>query len=301
MSPQKTISTTAWILILSLSLIWGAVFLSARLALNEVGPLTIVAHRTFWAALLLWGVVAVRRIPLPHSPRIWIGFFGMGVLNNVIPFGLISWAQLHIESGLASILNASTAVFGVLVAAIFMADERLGPRKAIGVLVAFFGVAMTIGLDTLREFDLRSLAQIAMLVATLSYAFAGVWARKMLGDLPAVLAAAGMLTSAALVSVPAAWLLEAPLTLALDPVTLAALAYSAIFATALAYLIYYKVLTLAGSGNLLLVTMLIPLFAIALGALVLGEALPPNAFAGFLLLALGLVIIDGRLGRRFGV
>ncbi len=301
MSAQKSISPLAWLLIFALGTIWGAIFLASRLALYEVGPLTIVAHRTFWAALLLWAVVAARRIPLPREPRIWIGFLGMGVLNNVIPFGLINWSQQYIESGLASILNATTAVFGVLVAAIFMADERLGARKLTGVLIGFAGVAAAIGLDSLRNFDIRSAAQLATLAATLSYAFAGVWARRMLGGLPPELAAAGMLTASALVSIPAASLLEAPLTLALAPLTLAALAYSAFIGTALAYLLYYRVLALAGSGNLLLVTLLIPPFAITLGALVLDEALPPGALVGFGLLALGLIIIDGRLFRRFRV
>ncbi|UYV39265.1 DMT family transporter [Rhodobacteraceae bacterium D3-12] len=301
MSEQKSISSAAWVLIFSLGTIWGAIFLASRLALNEVGPLTIVAHRCFWAALALWGVVLLQRIPLPRSPRVWIGFLGMGILNNVIPFGLLNWSQQHIESGLASILNATTAVFGVLVAALFLADERLNTRKLIGVLIGFGGVATTIGIDSLRSLDIRSLAQLAALTATLSYAFAGVWARRMMGGLPAVLAAAGMLSASALVSIPAAWLIEAPLTLALSPTTLIALAYSAFAATALAYLLYYKVLELAGSGNLLLVTLLIPPFAIVLGALFLQEALPPNALAGFGLLALGLAVIDGRLLKRIGV
>ncbi len=301
MSPQKAISTTAWFLIFALATIWGAIFLASRLALNEVGPLTIVAHRTFWAALLLWGVVAARRISLPRSPRVWIGFLGMGVLNNVIPFGLLNWSQQYIESGLASILNATTAVFGVLVAAIFLADERLNTRKVVGVLIGFAGVSAAIGLDSLRSFDIRSAAQLAALAATLSYAFAGVWARRMLGGLAPELAAAGMLTASALVSIPAATFLEAPLTLALSPLTLAALAYSAFIGTALAYLFYYRVLALAGSGNLLLVTLMIPPFAIALGAVFLNEALPPGALIGFALLALGLAIIDGRLLRRFRV
>ena len=301
MAPQKTLTPLAWILIFALGVIWGAIFLATRLALAEVGPLTIVAHRTFWAALILWGVAVWRRLPLPRQPRVWFGFLGMGLLNNVIPFGLLNWSQQHIESGLASILNATTAVFGVLVAALFMADERLGARKLAGVLIGFAGVATAIGLDSLRSFDLRSAAQLAALGATLSYAFAGVWARRMLGGLPPVLAAAGMLSASALISVPVAWGLEGPLTLALAPVTLLSLAYAAVFATAMAYLLYYRVLDLAGSGNLLLVTLLIPPFAIALGALVLNERLPPNALAGFALLALGLVIIDGRLTRRFGV
>lgn len=295
MSAQKTISPRTWLLLLALSAIWGAIFLATKLALAELGPLAIVAHRTFWAALVLWVVVAARRIPLPRGPRPWLGFLGMGLLNNVIPFGLLNWAQQHVESGLVSILNASTAIFGVLVAALFFADERLTARKAAGVAIGFLGVTLAIGPAALRDFDIRSLAQIAALGATLSYALAGVWGRRMLGGIRPELAAAGMLSASAAIAVPAAWFIEGPLTLALAPLTLAALAYAALAGTALAYLLYYRILELAGSGNLLLVTLLIPPTAVVLGALVLGEALSGNALLGFATLALGLAVIDGRL------
>ena len=205
---------------------------------------------------------------------------------------------LYIPSGLTSIFNATTAIFGVLVASLLLADERLTRRKAIGVVIGFAGVVMAIGADSLREFDITSLAQLAVLAGTLSYAFAGVWARKMLGGLAPQVAAAGMLTASTLIMVPLAWYVEGPIRLNLTPRTLMALAYASLGATALAYLLYYRVLTLAGSGNLMLVTLLIAPIAIVLGALVLGETLPPNAYSGFALLALGLVIIDGRLIDR---
>ena len=292
---QKTLSTRAWAELLLLSLIWGASFLSIRVALDEIGPLTAVAHRTGWAMLLLWAYVIIRRLPLPRNPRIWVGFLVMGLLNNVIPFSLMAWGQLHIETGLTSILNASTAIFGVIAAAIFFADERLTRRKVIGVTLGFFGVATAIGLSALTQFDIRSLGQIAIIGGTISYALAGVWARKMLSDLTPQMAAAGMLTAASLMTIPAALIFEGPVSLNLMPQTWAAIAYYALIATALAYLLYYRVLAMAGSGNLMLCTLLIAPVAIVLGALVLGEALPFRAFTGFGLLALGLVILDGRL------
>ena len=183
----------------------------------------------------------------------------------------------------------------MLVASLLLTDEGLTRRKALGVAVGFAGVVIAIGADSLREFDITSLAQLAVLAGTLSYAFAGVWARKMLAGLAPQVAAAGMLTTSALIMVPMAWYFDGPIRLDLQPRTLLALAYAAIGATALAYLLYYRVLTLAGSGNLMLVTLLIAPIAIVLGALVLGETLPVNAYKGFALLALGLVIIDGRL------
>lgn len=298
MTDQKSISGRAWAEMLLLGAIWGGSFLSIRIALDEIGPLTAVAHRTGWAMLVLWGMVALRRIPMPRDPRIWGAFLVMGLLNNVIPFGLMAWGQLHIASGLTSIFNAATAIFGVLAASLFFADERMTPRRAFGVALGFAGVVTAIGLENLHSFDLQSLAQLAVLAGAASYALAGVWARKHLGGLHPVLAAAGMLTGSSLITLPLAWAIEGPITLALAPDTLLAIAYYAIIATAGAYLLYYRVLQMAGSGNLMIVTLLIPPVAITLGAWVRGETLGPHAYAGFGLLALGLVVLDGRIWAR---
>lgn len=298
MIAQKTISSAAWGALFLLGTIWGLSFVSVRVALDEIGPLTSVAHRTFWAMLVLWGVVATLRLPLPRARGVWLAFFVMGLLNNVIPFSLMAWGQLHIESGLTSILNASTAIFGVLVAALVFADERLTPRKAVGVGLGFAGVATAIGLENLREFDLRSVAQLAVLGGAISYALAGSWARKHLTGMPPQVAAAGMLTGSALVMVPLAWVVEGPISLDLQPATIMAIGYYAVIATAGAYLLYYHVLGLAGSGNLMLVTLLVAPVAIVAGKVLLDEALAPNAYGGFALLALGLVILDGRVWSR---
>lgn len=294
MIDQKSLSSRAWVEMLVLAIIWGGSFLSIRIALNEISPLMSVAHRTMWAMLVLWGVIAIMRISLPREPKIWLAFLVMGLLNNVIPFTLMAWGQLHIESGLTSILNAFTAVVGVVVAAIFFRDERITRRKAIGVTLGFFGVAVAIGLENFRTLDLRSMAQLAVIGGTLAYAFAGVWARKNLVGMPPQLAAAGMLTGATVIMVPLVWVVEGPMTLDLEPRTMMAIGYYAIIATALAYLLYYRVLAMAGSGNLMLVTLLVAPIAITLGAVYLDEKLGVNAYYGFAILALGLIILDGR-------
>ena len=295
---ERSISPRTWGLLVLLALLWGASFLSVRIALDEVPPLTAVAHRVGWATLVLWAYVVLRRMPLPRGRRIWMGFLGMGLLNNVIPFSLMAWGQLYIPSGLTSIFNAATAVFGVLIAALLLSDEHLSRRKAIGVAVGFAGVVTAIGVQNLRYFDVTSLAQLAVLAGTVSYACAGVWARKWLAGLAPQVAAAGMLTTSTLIMVPLAWWVDGPIRLDLAPRTLLAIAYYALGATALAYLLYYRVLAAAGSGNLMLVTLMITPFAIGLGAWVLGETLDANAYKGFALLALGLLIIDGRLIDR---
>ena len=297
MTPQKSLNQSAWFDLILLSLIWGGSFLSIRVALDEIGVFTVVAHRVGWAALILWIYVALRRLPVPRNPRIWGAFLVMGFLNNVIPFSLIAWGQLAIETGLASILNATTAIFGVLVAALIFSDERLIRRRAIGVALGFFGVAIVIGPRALLAFDPRSLAQLAILGASLSYAIAGSWARATLGGMAPQVAAAGMLTGSSLVMIPLAWLVEGPITLSLTPDTLIAIAYFAVASTAVAYLLYYRILASAGAGNLSLTTLLIAPVAVLLGALFRAEALPVQAYAGFGLLALGMVVLDGRILR----
>lgn len=292
MSVQKSLSPRAWIELALLGLIWGGSFLSIRVALNEIPVVTSVLHRTLWAMLALWVVVAVMRLPVPRNLRTWGGFLVMGLLNNVIPFALMAWGQLHIETGLTSILNAATAIFGVIIAALVFADERLTWRKGLGVTLGFIGVATAIGLEQFRNFDLRSGAQLAVLAGTVSYACASSWARARLGHLSPQVAAAGMLTCSTLVLLPAAVLIDGPLRFDLMPQTWTAIGYYALIATAGAYLLYYRVLAAAGSGNLMLVTLLIPPVAITLGALVLDEALTARAFWGFGLLALGLMILN---------
>ncbi|MEP3345953.1 MAG: DMT family transporter [Litoreibacter sp.] len=298
MNTQKTMTTGAWLELTLLSLIWGGSFLSIRLALNEIPVMTAVAHRVFWAMLILWCYILIRKHPIPRSPKIWGAFLVMGALNNVIPFVLMGWGQLHIETGLTSIMNATTAVFGVVVASILFADERLTWNRAAGVLLGFLGVTTAIGLQNLTQFDIRSTAQIAVIAGTLSYALAGAWARKTLSSLPPQVAAAGMLTGAALIMLPLAFAVDGAPSLNLSLTAWGAVGYYSIIATAGAYLLYYRILSMAGSGNLMLCTLLVAPVAIVLGALVLGEDLAPRAYAGFALLALGLLVLDGRI---FGI
>lgn len=296
-SPTTEMSGRAWIELMLLATLWGGTFFSVEIALRELGPMTVVLHRVGWAMILLWVIARVRGLHVPRDWRIWAAFLIMGALNNVIPFGLMSWGQTHIESGLVSIFNAMTAPLGVLVAAMLLRDEPLTPRRVAGVVLGFLGVVIVIGVDQLATLDWRTLAQWAVLLGALSYAFAGVWGKLTLRGVDPMVAAAGMLTGSTLIMIPAVLATEGVPTLALQANTWTAIAYYAIFATALAYLLYYRVLAMAGAGNLLLCTLVIPPIAILLGWLFLDETLPGRAFTGFAMIALGLLVIDGRLLR----
>ena len=300
-TPQTSLSTRAWAELLLLAAIWGGSFLSIRVTLDQVPVLTSVAFRVGGAVLALWLYVAARRLPVPRDPRLWAGFLTMGILNNVVPFTLITWGEQHIPSGLAAILNGATAIFGVLIAALVFSDERLGPRRAFGVLLGFIGVATAVGLEALRDFDLTSAGQLAVLGAALSYGVSAAFARGVLSRLSPGLSpqvtAAGMLTGSSAVLIPMALIIDGAPSLRYDAATWAAIAYLALAASAWAYLLYYRVLTMAGAGNLSLVTLLVSPVAIVLGWAVLGETLPPHALAGFGLIAAGMVVLDGRAFR----
>lgn len=290
---QRRLSLKGWGLLFLLALIWGGSFTANHAALAEVPVATTVAARVTGAALVLWAYIAALGLPVPKTPRFWGGAVVLGIFNNVVPFSLIVWGQTQIPSGLAGILNASTALFSVLVAAMVFPDERLGLRRLAGVLLGLAGVAVVIGTDALRHLDLTSLGQIAILGAGLSYAGAGAFGRAALKGIRPEVGAAAMLTVSAVVMMPTALILNGPPALP-STAALAALAYLVLIASAFAYRLFYTVLQEAGAGNLGLVTLLIAPVAVLFGALFFDETLPPEAFAGLALLTLGMITIDGR-------
>lgn len=298
MTVQKSLSSQAWAELLLLSLIWGGSFLAIRTALDEVPVVTSVAYRVGFAALALLAWLRLSGQRLPRDARTWYGFAVMGLLNNAIPFLLMAWGQLHIPVGLTAILNATTAVFGVLVAAVVFADERLSPRRLCGVGLGLGGVVTAIGPANLLNLSVTSVAQMAVLAGTFSYALAGAWGRARFGGISPTIAATGMLVCSALMTVPVALVIDGPPHLPREMSTYLAVAYYALVSTAFAYLLYYRVLAMAGAGNVLLCTLLVVPVSITLGAVFRGEALAPSNLVGFAVLALGLIVLDGRLTRR---
>jgi len=297
MTAQRQMSLVAWALLTLLAVIWGGSYLSNRVALEQVPVFTTVAFRVGGAALALWVYILARGLPVPLTAKLAFTFIIMGTLNNVIPFTLIVWGQQHIPSGLAAILNAATAIFSVLLAALLFADERLTANKAAGVALGFLGVIVIVGKDALTHLDITSWGQAAMIGAAVSYAVSSAFARVYLRGLRPEVSAAGMLTASALVMVPLALWRDGVPTFAYGATSWGALVYLALVSSAFAYVIFYRVLTLAGAGNLQLVTLLVGPVAVAMGAVVYGEALAFNEYAGFAIIAGGLLLIDGRILR----
>jgi len=293
-------SRADWAILLILSVLWGGSFFFIGIAIHSIAPLTLVLLRVSLASALLWTWRLMRREALSLPAGAAPALFLLALLNNALPFILFAWAQKTIPSGLASILNATTPIWGVIVAHIFTHDERMTPGKVAGVLLGFAGVAVMIGADLLGQIGTNVLAQLGCLGSTLSYALAGVWGRRFrrLGVAPGAVAS-GSLTAAAIILLPLVLLFEPPWhASAPAPEAWMALIGLAFFSTAIAYILYFKLLASAGATNSLLVTFLIPVTAILLGTFVLGEQLAPRHFAGMALIALGLAAIDGRLLRR---
>lgn len=299
---SRVMTPTQWAMLVLLSLLWGGSFFFAGVAVREIPPVTVALARAGGAALILNLVLPLIGQRLPFTRAAWTAFAIMGVINNVVPFTLIFWAQGHLASGLASILNATTPLSAILVAHVATQDEKMIGSRLVGVLIGFAGVATMIGLDVLEGVGTHVTAQFALVLAGFSYACAGVYGRRFskMGITP-MATATGQVTMSALFLCGASAFVDAPWTLpSPSPETWLALAGLASLSTALAYVIYFRLLAVAGATNLLLVTFLIPVSAIAMGVWILGEQLAARHFVGLAVIGIGLACIDGRLLRLLG-
>lgn len=291
-------SAANWLTLTILSILWGGSFLFVELALEGLPVLTIVWLRVTGAAALLALWLGLIGPGFPKGRRNWGALGVMGLLNNAVPFTLLVMAQGQITGGLASILNATTPLWTVLVAHVFTQDERITKAKALGLALGFAGVLVIAGAGSAASLW----AVAACLGAALSYGFAGVWGRrfKAMGLAP-LQVAFGMLASAALILLPLWGAIDRPWAMGLPAARpLAAVAALAVLSTALAYILYFRLLAQAGAVMLSLVTFLIPASAIGLGVVVLGEPVLPRHLAGLVLILLGLLAMDGRIAKWRG-
>lgn len=293
---NRPMTPREWAMLAALAAVWGGSFFFNGLAVRELPVLTVVLSRVALAAAILLVLLRLRGERMPRDGRAWTAFLGMGLLNNAIPFSLIVWGQSHIASGLASILNAAAPLFTVILAHVLTGDERMTGGRFSGVLIGFAGVAAMIGTDALRDLGVQVAAQAMCLAGAVSYAVAGIYGRRFrtMGISP-ICTAAGQVVMSSLILLPLVLVIDRPWTLpAPSPTAIGALVGVAAISTALAYVLYFRILATAGATNLLLVTFLIPVSAILLGTLFLGEVLLPRHVAGMALIGLGLAAIDGR-------
>ena len=282
-----------WGLLVFLSVLWGGSFLFIGIAVKELPPLVIVLARVAIASAVLLPIHLLRLGALPRDIRSWITFAGMSLLNNVIPFTLIVTGQTMIASGLASVINATTPLFGAAILAV-AGEEPLIPRKAIGLAAGIAGVAVLRGTGA-NVLGGQTLGLVLCLAAAASYGLSGLWAKRRLkGIAPLTTATGQLLVSTAVMAILVA-VFDNPSTLfAASIETWAAILGLAVLATALAYIVFFRIIESSGPANVLLVTMLIPVSAILMGHFVLGEELSLREIVGALIICAALAIIDGR-------
>lgn len=285
-----------WAMLLSLAAIWGGSFFFFKVMLTALPPFTVVLGRVGLSAIILNLWLVLRRDYMPVSSRTWAAFLVMGLLNNVIPFTLIVFGETRVSVGLASILNATTPMFTVLVAHWLTANEKLTLSKIAGVVIGFVGIAVLIGPDVLSGARSENTAgQIACLLAAVSYAFAGIYGRRFKGLNP-IKVATGQITGSTLVLLPLVIFVDRPWTLPMPGTDVwGAMIGIAVLCTVVAYVLYFRILAVAGATNLLQVTFLVPISALLLGWFLLGESIAPRALGGMAVIGLGLACIDGRI------
>ncbi|MDP5219215.1 DMT family transporter [Ruegeria sp. 2205SS24-7] len=295
----KSMDVQDWGLLVFLSILWGATFFWAGVAVKELPPLTVVLIRVGLAALALLPLLFWAGHRLPRSLSGWVPFLGMGLLNNVLPFGFIFAGQTQIGVGLSAIINSMTPLFTVLVMAGF-GEERLTRFRLIGVLMGVGGVGVLNGGGAALQGG--QILGIALCMAgAMSYGFAALWARRRLANVPPLKSATCQLMCSTAILLPVVTLIDRPWTLAMpsDGVLYAMVAL-AVLGTALAYLVFFRILASAGPSNVMLVTLLIPVTAILLGWALLDEAVTARDLIGAGVIGLGLLFIDGRIPSRLG-
>lgn len=293
-------SLRIWVMLFALGLLWGGSFFFSAVAVTEIPPLVLVLFRVALAAAALHLYLAIRgpsfRLALPLAGS----FLVLGLINNVIPFSLMFLGQTEIGAGLAAVLNATTPFWTVILANSLTQDEKFTRAKLAGILLGILGTAVMIGPGLFAGLGGPVWAKLCLIGTALSYALGALFARRF-SALPPAIVATGQLTASSLIMIPVILLLFGPAALLVGsaPIWAAVLAL-AVISTAFAYILYFTIIASAGATNASLVTLLVPMSAILLGAIFLGERLEAFELAGMGLILVGLLVIDGRIFRRRG-
>ena len=281
--------TREWLLLGTLSILWGCSFLFVELALRDIPVFTVALGRTGIAAAFLLLLLAATRSPLLPLLQRWREFILLGALRAAIPMSLIVWAQTRIDSGVAGILNSTSPLFTMVIAHVLTTDDRLTRQKVVGCLIGMVGVIVMIGMEFLSELGNGIAGQLAMLGATCSYGFAAVYGRRFdTGSNTA--SAAGMLCGATLLILPVALVIDRPWTFSPGVHSISALFGLALLSTAIAFVVWFRLITTAGPSNTSLVTFLIPFTALGFGILLLGEKPSLGSLLGLVIILVGLAV-----------
>ena len=287
-------SNRDWFLIISLGILWGASFLFVEVLLDLINPFLIVYFRVSIASIILVLFLYLSKTKFKFSNKIIYNLFIMALLNNVVPFLMIAYGQQTTTGGLASILNANTSLITILLASMFISYEKLTVNRLFGVLVGLFGIIIALGYESFLTIYDNSYGKFLILLATVSYAFAGIWAKLKLSDLPPLISATGMLTFSTVILSPFAAVFYYDDIINLNfPIIFYSVMF-AILCSVIAYFLYFKILEKTGAGNLLICTIIIPPASIILNSLILEQVIAISELIGLMIITVGLIILDGR-------
>jgi drug/metabolite transporter (DMT)-like permease len=293
-------SAADWGIIMLLSLLWGGAFFMIELGLRGFPPNTLVFLRLTLAVPPMVLALKIMGHRLPTDRKSWAQLFVLGAINAALPFILFFWGQTRIDSGLASVLNATTPLWGVVTAHFLTRNEKATPARIVGVLLGLAGIVVMVGTEALGGMTGSVWAQLACLAATLLYALAAVYGRTLSqSTMTPLVVATGQVITAAIFMLPVMLVIDQPWMLpAAGWDAWAGAIGLAIPSTAIAYFFYFRLIDHAGASNAMLVAFIMPVIAIILGVVALGESVEAKELAGAALIALGLIAIDGRLFAR---
>jgi drug/metabolite transporter (DMT)-like permease len=298
-TPSRTIGFELALLAL-LATLWGASYTFIKIGVETIPPVTFIAGRTFIAAVLLLLVLRLRSLALPHDRASWRLFFTQAAINSVLPFTLIAWAELTVDAGLAAILNSTTPIFTFLITIAVTRHEPTTWRKALGVVAGMAGICLIIGVEALNGLGRELLSQLAIILATISYAGASIFGRNF-KHMDPMMPAAGSMLAGAIVLIPLSLVIDRPWTLAPSSQSLLALGGLAVFSTAFAFCIFFRLIhTLGSVGTTAQAYLRVPV-GVAIGAYFLSESLSETAWIGLICVVLGVAAMTLPARKRVAV
>ena len=296
---RSVMSNRDWLLVISLGILWGASFLFVEVLLDLINPFLIVYFRVSIASVILVLYLYLSKTKFKVTNKIVYNLFIMALLNNVVPFLLIAYGQQTTTGGLASILNANTSLITILLASMFISYEKLTVNRILGVLIGLFGIIIAVGYESFLTIYDDSYGKFLILLATVSYSFAGIWAKLKLSDVPPLISATGMLTFSTVILSPFAAIYFNDDLINLNfPIIFYSIMF-AVLCSVIAYFLYFKILEKTGTGNLLICTIIIPPASIILNSLILGQVISISELIGLMIITLGLIVLDGRYRKLF--
>ncbi|HEU4573203.1 MAG TPA: EamA family transporter, partial [Candidatus Limnocylindrales bacterium] len=282
-----------------LGFFWGSSYLFIKIGVdNGLQPFTLIMFRLLIGFILLATVVALAREPLPRDPRQYGHLAVMGTINIAIPFALITFAEQTVDSSLAAVINGAVPLFVIVIAAIFLAGETITVNRLAGLAVGFVGVALIVGLDVTDLSSSSAIGELALIGATISYAFGAVYARAHVHGLRPMIPALFQVFFGLVVTAVLAFVFEHPLAAVPAPDAIFAVVWLGLLGSGLAYLAFFRTLQRWGATRTSLVAYLLPVYGIALGALVRAEPIAPTTLVGTVLIIAGIALVNARVGTR---